>query len=280
MSYKSFKVSKNAGVAEIALARPERSNALTTEFVQELPAAASELENAGDTRVILLSGEGKHFCSGMDLTFFAGDMLNTNEPRERERFRRLVIVFQEALSALEKSRIPVIAAIHGACVGAGIDLISACDMRFGSKDAFFCVQEVNLGIMADMGTLQRLPKLMPEGIVRELAYSGDRFDSQRAMDCGLLNNVFDSQDEMLTSVRALCERIASRSPLAVAATKEAITFVRDHSVEDALQYAASWQAAIFDKNQILKAIEAQKNRTNVEYENLLPIGLPGAVGVK
>jgi enoyl-CoA hydratase len=268
MPFTTFKLTTSDGVADLVLSRSERMNALTTDFFQELPRAIDELEDDGETRAIVISAEGKHFCAGMDLTFFAEEMLNTTEPLERERFRRTVLMFQQALTRLEKSRIPVVAAIHGACVGAAVDLIAACDMRFATRDAFFCIQEINLGIMADLGTLQRLPKVMPEAIVRELAYTGDRFDADRALKTGLVNNVFETREEMVEQVRSLCQRIAARSPLAVAATKEAINFVRDHSVEDALFHAANWQASIFDKEQILEAIEAQKNRTALEYENL------------
>lgn len=252
------------------LSRPEQMNALGADFFKELPAAIAELEGAAETRAIILAGEGKHFCSGMDLAFFAGEMLDTQSALDRERFRRLVLQMQDALTCIERSRIPVIAAIHGACLGAGVDLISACDMRYATNSAFFCIQEIHLGIMADLGTLQRLPKLMPESIVRELAYTGDRFSTEKAVSTGLVNQAFETQDELMAHVRDLCDRIALRSPLAMAATKDAITYVRDHSVSEALFHAANWQSAIFDKTQILEAIAAQKSKSNLTYENLRP----------
>ncbi len=267
MTNSSFTVTCNAGVSEIVLSRAQHLNSMTLEFFREFPAAISEIDNAGETRAIIISAEGSHFCAGLDLSVFQEDIVSTQAPIERERFRRLALEFQRVISCVESCRIPVIAAIHGACVGGGLDLIAACDLRFAVESSTFCIQEINLGIMADLGSLQRLPKLMAPGIVRELAYTGDRFDAARGLQYGLLNQIFESHEEMMAHARGVARRIALRSPIAVRATKESITYARDHSVDDALLHAAALQASIFDKEQIMNEIVAQKKKSTVTYED-------------
>ncbi len=267
MTNSSFTVTYDAGVSEIVLSRPQQLNSMTLEFFREFPSVISEIDNAGEARAIIISAEGNHFCAGMDLSVFQENVVNTGAPIERERFRRLALEFQRAISCVESCRIPVIAAIHGACVGGGLDLIAACDLRFAVESSTFCIQEINLGIMADLGSLQRLPKVMAPGIVRELAFTGDRFDAARGLQYGLLNQVFATKEAMMSHVRGIAQRIALRSPIAVQATKESITYAQNHSVSDALLHAAGLQASIFDKEQIMSEIVAQKKKSTVTYEN-------------
>ena len=273
MTNSSFTVSHDAGVTEVVLSRAQQLNSMTAEFFREFPKTIAELDNSGETRVIILSADGNHFCAGMDLSVFQQDFVDTSSVAQRERFRRLAFDFQKAISSVADCRVPVIAAIHGACVGGGRDLISACDMRFALESASFCIQEINLGIMADLGSLQRLPKLMAEGIVRELAYTGDRFDGTRAYQYGLVNQIFESRDEMMSHVRGVARRIAQHSPVAVRASKEAITYARDHAVDEALVHGANLQASIFDKEEIMREIAAQKSKTTVTYENVLKLSV-------
>lgn len=242
-----FKVTKEENVAEIVFSRPEQANALTFDFFTEFPNALRKLEDDGDTNGIILWGEGKNFCAGLDLSVFQMPVVATSSVSERERFRQLAFQFQDAINAIERCRIPIIAAIHGACVGAGLDLVAACDFRFCVDSTSFCIQEINLGIMADLGSLQRLPKVMPEGVVRQLAYTGDAFQGRFAHQHALVNEVFASQEEMLNRARKVAIRIAQHSRPAIAASKEALNYARDHSVADALVQAANLQASIFER---------------------------------
>lgn len=242
-----YKVAKEENVAEIVFSRGEQANALTFDFFEQLPKTLAELEADGTTNAIIIWGEGKHFCSGLDLSVFELPVVMTSTVTERERFRQLAVRFQSAISAIENCRIPIMAAVHGACVGGGLDLISACDFRFCTESASFCIQEINVGIMADLGTLQRLPKLMPEGIVRQLAFTGDTFTAKFAHQHGLVNEVFTGHDEMMVRARKIASRIAQHSKVAIAASKESLNYARDHSVADSLLHAANLQAAIFEK---------------------------------
>ena len=192
-----FDLELKDGVAHLRMNRPEAMNTMTPAFWRELPALVNELSDAGEARVIVLSSTGKHFTAGMDLAVFQGGSFalgsKQEEPgRARTRTREGALLFQESFNALEKARVPVLAAIQGGCIGGGVDMISACDVRYATEDAFFCIQEINLGLTADVGTLQRLPKLVPAGVVRELAYTGRRMPAARAKEVGLVNEVYPS----------------------------------------------------------------------------------------
>lgn len=268
MTNASFRISMEGAVAELVLSRPDQLNALRVDFFREFPEAIAKLADAGDARVVILTAEGNHFCSGIDLSVFEQDVVGTRDVGERERFRRLALQFQRTISAVADCPLPVIATIHGACIGAGLDLVSACDFRYAVENASFCIHEINLGIMADLGTLQRLPKIMPEGIVRELAYTGERFDAKKGMQYGLINQVFTSREEMMDHARRVAQRIAQQSPIAIRASKESIEYVRSHSIEDSLLHAATLQSAIFDKEQIALAVAAQKQKSTMSYDNV------------
>ncbi len=258
-------------VAHLVLNRPEALNAMTPAFWRELPALVNQLSDEGDARVLVLSSTGKHFTAGMDLAVFQGDggaASNAQaesgagdgrlEPgRARSRMRQSALVFQESFSALERARIPVLAAVQGGCVGGGVDMICACDARYCSEDAFFVIQEINLGLTADVGTLQRLPRLIPEGVAREMAYTGRRLTAQRAKQVGLVNEVYPTQAAMLDAVLQIAREIAEKSPLAVWGSKEMLNYARDHSVEDGLNYIATWQAGMFFGGDMAEAFVAK-----------------------
>jgi enoyl-CoA hydratase len=221
-------------VAHLRLNRPEAYNSMTREFWSELPDAVRDLDADGTCRALVISSTGKHFCAGMDLGVFTGgsDAIGdgtTEIGRVRARLRETVLHLQDSFTALEQARFPVIAAIQGGCIGGAVDMVSACDMRYATDDAFFCVQEINLGMTADVGTLQRLPKIIPDGIAREMAYRGNRVPAARAKRSGLVNDVFPTHDELLDHVLGIAEEIASKSPLAIWGTKQMVTYARDHS---------------------------------------------------
>ena len=271
MGYSCFELEIEDGIAHLRLSRPDQLNSMIPAFWTELPSAVAELNAREGTRVIVLSSTGRHFTSGMDLSVFKeGSQLKTDTSLDRERLRSLILNLQDSFNCLERSRVPVMAAIQGGCIGGGVDLVCACDLRYATSTAFFCIQEINIGIMADLGTLQRLPKLIPEGIVRELAYTGDRMPADRAKACGLVNEVFETQEKMLEQVMTVARKIAGRSPLAIAASKEAISYVRDHSVADALQRTADWQAAIFDRGHLLESVQASQEKREPSFPDLYP----------
>jgi enoyl-CoA hydratase len=268
-------------VAQLRLNRPQALNSMTPAFWRELPALVNQLSDEGEARVIVLSSTGKHFTAGMDLAVFQGDDGSANaqaesgasvrdveQGRARARMRQSALVFQESFNALERARIPVLAAIQGGCIGGGVDMISACDARYCTADAFFCIQEINIGLTADVGTLQRLPRLVPEGIVRELAYSGRRLTAQKALAVGLVNEVFATQAEMLEGVLQVAREIAEKSPLAVWGSKEMLNYTRDHSVEDGLNYIATWQAGMFFGGDMAEAFAAKQAGRKPKFQNL------------
>ncbi|MBX9689061.1 MAG: enoyl-CoA hydratase/isomerase family protein [Candidatus Obscuribacterales bacterium] len=270
--YKSLKITKNGAVANLHFAQPEKANAMTRDFWREFPLALDEIKNDLSLRVLVISGEGKHFSSGMDLSLFANNQsLDNSNPRQRDRLRLLVLQLQDVFSALSALRIPVIAAVHGACIGGALDLISACDMRYASKSAYFCLQEINLAMMADLGVLQRLPHLIPDGIVRELAFTGDKLSAERAQEIGLLNALFDDEETLQKEVASIAAKIAAKSPLAIAASKEALNYVKDHNTADSLAHAAVLQSSLFDLSDIAAAAAAAAKKSEADYSSLLKL---------
>lgn len=257
-------------VTHVKLNRPDKLNTLTPRFWHEFAKVVEQVDKDGKTRVVVLSSTGKHFSAGMDLAVFQGDVLpGTKRPIDREQLRGLVLALQRIFTNLERLRLPVIAAVQGGCIGGAFDMVTACDMRFATSNAFFSIQETNLAMMADLGTLQRLPKLMPEGIIKELAYTGDKLTAERAKSFGLVNEVFETQEQMLEHVMNLADRIAKQSPLAVAGTKEAVNYAREHTVEESLAMAALWQSSMFDPLQIMEAGRAQATKSEAVFPDLL-----------
>ncbi len=272
--YKSFNVTLENKVAHVQFSRPEAMNSMNKAFWLELPQCMRDIEVLTDTRVIVISSTGKHFSAGMDLGVFSDSstMPQSKDPsRMAEGLRRLVLQLQATLSSLEEIRLPVLTAIHGGCIGGALDLVCAADSRYCTSDAYFTIKETELGMTADVGTLQRLPKLIPAGIVKELAFTGRKFTAQEAQQFGLVNRVYDDQESMLVGVMEIAAQIAANSPLAVIGCKEMLNYSRDHSVEDSLKYMATWQAGMFRPNDMMKTFQAKAMKTQPEYDDLLPI---------
>jgi enoyl-CoA hydratase len=267
-----FSLSIDNSIAHIVLNRPEAFNAMNRAFWNELPALVGDIDDNARARVIVISSTGKHFSAGMDTSVFTdGEGLATSgdDPYVRaEAFRRFVHLLQDSFSCLEDARMPVIAAIQGGCIGAGVDLTSACDIRYATQDAFFQIAEINLAMTADVGTFPRLCKLIPEGWVRELAYAGRRLDAQKAKEIGLVNDVFPSHDALMSHVMTLAEEIAEKAPLAVAGSKRMINYARDHSTADALDYVALWNASMLSPPQMMEAFAAKAQKRKGAFPDL------------
>ena len=271
---KSFQVTiDDYEIAEVRLNRPTAINAMNTDFWRELPAIINTLDNLGSVRVVILSASGKHFTAGMDLQVFEGMTIEDNiEPaRAAEKQRRWIMALQDVFSALEKARMPVISAIQGACIGGGVDMICATDIRLCTSNAFFNIKETELGITADIGTLQRILHVMPSGLARELAYTSRNLAADEALKCGFVNHVYDSQEEMLNAAHQLARSIAKHSPMAINGVKEMLNYSRDHSVADSLNHMATWQGGMLQNQDILEAMTAAKEKRAPSFDDLLPL---------
>ncbi|GAA0832723.1 crotonase/enoyl-CoA hydratase family protein [Marinomonas arenicola] len=268
-----FEVNIKDHIAHIQMSRPNELNTMNKAFWQELPRLVKALDDEALARVIVISSTGKHFSAGMDLgVFMGGDAVPlTGDPgRMAENLRRVVMQLQASLSALEEIRIPVLVAIHGGCIGGALDLVCAADCRYATEDAFFTIKETELGMTADVGTLQRFPALAPPGLVRELAYTGRKFSAQEAKEMGLINAVYPDHESLIEEVLEVAKLIARNSPLAVAGCKEMINYSRDHSVEDSLKYMATWQAGMFRPNDMVKSFAAKQQKTQAKFDDIWP----------
>jgi len=266
-----FTLEQEGGLAHLRLSRPERLNTLAPPFFPLLRDTVRTLDAAGETRVLVISSTGKHFCAGMALDVFGADdgFLVTATPRARLAFQASLRALMESFTALDTARFPVICAVQGGCVGGGLDLAAACDIRLCSTDAFFTVQETAIGMAADLGVLQRLPKIVPPGVAREMAYTGERLGAERALAAGLVNAVLPDPAALLEAALALARRIASRSPLAVAGTKLALNHARDHGTAEALEQMVLLQSAIFDTDEMARAIAAWKDKHDPAFAPLV-----------
>ena len=266
--FETLAVSMDEQVAMIALNRPDKANAMNPVMWRELQLAFEWADVEPKVRAVILSGNGKHFCAGLDLDMFSPEGVQSDDPARRaESFRQKVLVMQDNLTAIEKCRKPVLAAIHRTCIGGGVDLTTCCDMRYATQDAYFSVREIDIGMTADVGTLQRLPRLIPDGVARELAYTGRNMLAQEACSLGLVNQVFDDKEAMMAAVSAIAANIASKSPLAVRGTKEMILYTRDHSVREGLNYIATWNAGMMSTQDLQEGLTAQAEQRKANYEN-------------
>jgi enoyl-CoA hydratase len=271
-----FDVSITDRVAHIRFNRPDQLNSFTPQVWDDLPAIVREIDRQAQARVIVVSSTGKHFTAGMDLAVFtqADGITNgaSRDPHLRaERFRHDLTRLQNAFTCLDQARIPVIVCVQGGCIGAGVDMISACDIRFATKDAFFCIAEINIGMTADVGTFPRLCRLLPEGWVRQIAYTGERLPAPRARELGLVNEVFDTQEAMLDHAMGIAREIASKSPLAVTGSKAMINYARDHTIADGLDYIGVWNAAMLSGPHMAEAFKAKAEKRDADYPDLLPL---------
>ena len=270
MVFTTLEVSLDAHVAIIALNRPDKANAMSEPMWYEIEQAMQWLDETPGARVGVLAGRGKYFTSGIDLSLLMGlgaKIEDEDDGRRREKLRRLILRLQDTLTSIERCRKPVLAAVHGACIGGGMDLITACDMRYCSANAWFSVKEIDVGMTADVGTLQRLPRLIGEGMARELAYTGRRVEGAEAQQMQLVNRCFETPEALLTGVMEIARSIAAKSPLAIRGCKEMITYGRDHSVADGLNYIATWNAAMLMSKDLFEAGAANMQKRDPVFKD-------------
>jgi len=256
-------------IAHLVLNRPQALNTMGPRFWGELDTVLTDLHKNKAARALVISSTGKHFSAGMALDAFAGSVqMDDQSPEGRAAIFDNLSAMQATFTKLETLRIPVIAALHGGVIGGAVDMVTACCIRYGSKDTFFCIQEINIGMVADVGTLQRLPKLVPLAVVKELAYTGRRMGADKALGYGLLNEVFDTQEQTLEAALQCAAEIASKPPVAIWGTKQAVHYARDHTVDEALKQMGWLQAAIWSNRHVGEAVTAFQGKRTGKYPDL------------
>ena len=258
-----FRVEKEGHVARLILDRPEKRNCMTFDFFRGLIEHFGRFNDDPEVRVVIVQAEGKTFCAGLDLVEGAA-ILGDGSAKEREKTRWKIRWLQDCISAVERCRKPVIAAVHGFCVGGGIDLTSASDIRLASRDAIFSIRETRIGIVADVGTLQRFPTIVGQGLFRELALTGRDFTAEEALRIGYINRLYEDRDALLKGAWELAEEIAANPPMTVPGVKESILFNRDNGVFPGLDYIAQMNSAILPSKDLMEAVAAfmEKRKPN------------------
>ena len=264
-----FSLSSTDDVAHLVMSRPAELNTMNPTFWRELDDVLTQIHREGTARALVISSTGKHFSAGMSLDTFAGAIsMDDQSPEGRAAIFDLLTDMQATFTKLENLRIPVICAIQGGCIGGAVDMVTAACIRYASADAFFCIQEINIGMVADVGTLQRLPKLVPFAVVKEMAYTGRRLGAERAMGYGLVNEVFDTHEATVAAALQCAKEIAAKPPVAIWGTKQAITYARDHSVEDSLRQMGWLQGAVWSNAHVREAITAMKEKRAGQFTPL------------
>ena len=268
----SFSLTIENHVAHLVLNQPQAMNTMHPQFWRELDGVLTDLHRGSEARALVISSTGKHFSAGMALETFGGAIqMNDASPEGRAAVFDTLSDMQATFTKLETLRIPVIVAIQGGCIGGAVDMVTACCIRYASSEAFFCIQEINIGMVADVGTLQRLPKLIPLAVVKELAYTGRRLTADKAMHYGLVNAVFDSPEATLQAAMECAQEIASKPPVAIWGTKQAIHYARDHTVDESLKQMGWLQAAIWSNRHVGEAVTAMKEKRTGNFPALSDI---------
>ncbi|XP_028680458.1 delta(3,5)-Delta(2,4)-dienoyl-CoA isomerase, mitochondrial [Erpetoichthys calabaricus] len=275
-NYETLLVSRpRENVLHVELNRPNKMNAMNQAFWREMVECFNAIAADTDCRAVVVSGAGKCFTAGIDLMDMASNVLQPegdDAARMAWNLRRKICAYQESFTVIEKCPKPVLVAVHGACIGGGVDLITACDIRFCSKDAWFQVKEVDIGLAADVGTLQRLPKVIgSHSLVSELVYTARKMMSDEAQSCGLVSRVFPDKETLIEGALDMASEIASRSPVAVQGTKINMVYSRDHGVPEGLQYIATWNMSMLQTTDLMKSAQAaleKKSPKDVVYSKL------------
>jgi enoyl-CoA hydratase len=269
-TYESVKVERDGHVAEVVLLGPGKGNAMGPTFFRELPVVFDALDRDPEVRAVVLRGHGGVFSYGLDLRAMAGELFQHVAPgnmaKERTKLLELIGELQKAADAVERCRKPVVAAIAGPCIGGGVDVIAACDIRVAAKGARFSVREVKLAIVADLGSLQRLPRIIGHGHTRELAFTGKDIDAERALRIGLVNDVFEDEATLLDAARSLARDIARNPPLVVQGTKQVLAFGEGRTQADGLRFVAVWNSAFLASADLQEALTAFAEKREPSFE--------------
>ena len=263
-------LTEDAGVGHLVLNRPDAMNTMSPQLWRELETVLDQLHRSPTLRALVISSTGRHFSAGMSLDVFqnGGIQLDDRSAEGRAAIVDLLADMQQAFNRLDDLRVPTIAAIQGGCIGGAVDLVAACDIRYAEAGAFFCIQEINIGMAADLGTLQRLPKLIPLGVVKELAYTGRCLPAARALAVGLVNDVLATPAECVEAALQCAREIAQKPPVAVWGSKQAIHYARDHGVKDSLQQMGWLQAAIWQNRNLMEAFAATQAKRPTAFPDL------------
>ncbi len=256
-------------LAEIVLDRPDKLNAMAPVFFDEIRAAFEQVDRDEAIRAVILRAEGKHFTAGLDLTAAPAEVLQPDPQASpvttNTRLYRLIRDWQRSISAAERCRKPVIAAVHGHCIGGGVDLTTACDIRLCTEDATFSIHETKIAIVADIGTLQRITAIVGKGMAREMAFTGKRLAADRALGCGLVNEVYADRESLLAGARAMAREIAANSPLAVQGTKQVLRYSDEHTIEEGLEHVAQWNSAFLHSQDLAEAMQAFMEKRQPQF---------------
>jgi enoyl-CoA hydratase len=271
MAWTTLELTHDGPIAHVRLCRGDALNTMIEAFWTEMVEVFATIDASPATRVVVLSADGKHFTAGLDLAWAQSTLTPAagDPARAREKFRRKIFSMQETMSVIDHCRVPVIAVVQGGCIGGGVDLVTACDLRVGTNDCYFTIQEINVGIVADVGTLQRLPYFLPQGLVRDLAYTGRKFTAQEAVHWGFLNRVAENADDALEAGLALAREIAAKTPLAITGIKQVLNHGRARTIEDGLEYVATWNAGMLMGEDLKKAVSAAMTKSIADYQDLL-----------
>ena len=269
MDYANFLVSVKDKIAHVSINRPQKANALHLAAWDELKTVFEDLGSRKEVRVIILSGEGKLFCAGIDLELLMSvkDFETTPADQRWESLHEMVVKLQDCVSAIERCEKPVLAAVHNGCIGGGVDIIAACDLRYCTNDAYFTIKEIDMGMVADLGTLQRLPKFVKPAVVAEMAYTGRAVSGEEAVVIGLANACFPSRETMLEGVVKIATQIASKSPLSVRGTKKTLLNARDHSVTEGLDFIAQHNADHLLSDDLKESFSAMMEKRKTDYKD-------------
>lgn len=263
MEYSTLKVNQDGKVAEVILSQPASANAMNQKAWEELEEVIDRLNSDENVHVIILGGEGKHFCAGIDLQLLGSIqeyVKNDGHAASSDKMRKMILSLQRPINKIENCTKPVLAAVNGGCIGAGLDIVAACDMRYCTEDSFFTIKEIDMAMVADLGSLQRLPKIISEGVVREMAFTGRNVLAEEALKIGLVNQKFDTKEKLFEHVRKLAEVISKKSKQAISGTKTIMNYSRDNSVAAGLEYVAIWNAAMLLSEDLKEAILSFKEK--------------------
>ncbi|HEX9036931.1 MAG TPA: crotonase/enoyl-CoA hydratase family protein [Ktedonobacterales bacterium] len=254
------------GIAEVTLTGPGKGNAMGPDFWRDLPMVFDILDSDDAVRAVILRGDGPNFSYGLDLPAMAPALASGDTAVDRAKLLDTIQTMQAAVTRVQTCRKPVIAAVRGWCIGGGLDLIAACDIRLCSTDARFSLREARIAIVADIGSLQRLPPIIGEGNTRELAFTARDIDAQRALRIGLVNEVYDGPQALEDAARAMAREIAANAPLAVQGAKRVLNESQGKPVEEGLRYVALWNAAYVHTQDLTEAISAFIEKRPPRYE--------------